>query len=297
MSFALILLLLLLLTFAAWLAERFVFRPRRRYEADAAVAVFDREAAPTLYAAGGQAAVDSERRALRERHERQPWWLEYTAGLFPVILLVFGLRSFIAEPFRIPSESMLPTLVVGDLILVNKFSYGVRLPVIHTRILDTGSPNRGEVMVFRYPSDPSVDYIKRVVGVPGDVVSYENQRLSINGTPVPLTPDGQFEDRRRLSLAPQYLEKLGAVEHRILTDLNKQTFIHPSAFPHSNQCKYHTRGLSCTVPAGHYFVMGDNRENSLDSRFWGFVPEENIVGRAFLIWMNFSDLSRIGRFQ
>src|SRR5690606_36325718 len=143
---------------------------------------------------------------LRERLERQPIWLEYTAGLFPVILIVFGLRSFVAEPFKIPSESMLPTLVVGDLILVNKFSYGVRLPVIHTKVLDTGLPARGDVMVFRYPSDPSIDYIKRVVGIPGDEVAYLDKRLFINGQAVPLEQAGQFEDRRRLTLTAQYAE-------------------------------------------------------------------------------------------
>src|SRR5690606_38862160 len=140
MNFARLLFLLLVLTFVAWVADRFVFRPRRLHEAETALAGFDRDAAPGLLASGGQQAVARERQALRERLERQPIWLEYTAGLFPVILIVFGLRSFVAEPFKIPSESMLPTLVVGDLILVNKFSYGVRLPVIHTKVLDTGLP-------------------------------------------------------------------------------------------------------------------------------------------------------------
>ena len=298
MNFALILFLLLLVTFAAWLAERAVFRPRRERAAVAELNVFDRDAAPTLRAAGGEQAVDSERKALRERIERQPLWLEYTAGLFPVILLVFALRSFVVEPFRIPSESMLPTLVVGDLILVNKFSYGVRLPVVHTKILDTGSPQRGDVMVFRYPSDTSVDYVKRVVGIAGDVVSYENKRLSINGVEVPMERAGEYEDRRRLALAPQYVEKLGDSGHKILTELDKPPFIQPmERFPYFDKCTYNNRGVTCAVPDGHYFVMGDNRENSLDSRFWGFVPDRNIVGRAFFVWMNFSDLSRIGKIQ
>jgi signal peptidase I len=298
MNFALLLFLLLVLTFVAWVADRFVFRPRRLHEAETALAGFDRDAAPGLLASGGQQAVARERQALRERLERQPIWLEYTAGLFPVILIVFGLRSFVAEPFKIPSESMLPTLVVGDLILVNKFSYGVRLPVIHTKVLDTGLPARGDVMVFRYPSDPSIDYIKRVVGIPGDEVAYLDKRLFINGQAVPLEQAGQFEDRRRLTLTAQYAERLGDTDHNILTELDKPPFIQPMArFPHYESCRYERRGVSCKVPDGHYFVMGDNRENSLDSRFWGFVPEANIVGKAFFIWMNFGDLSRIGSFK
>jgi signal peptidase I len=298
MNFALILFLLLVVTFAAWLADRFVFQRRRLRAAEAAVAAFERDAAPRLRASMGEPAVATERERLRATHERQPLWLEYTAGLFPVIAVVFLLRSFVAEPFKIPSESMLPTLYVGDLILVNKFSYGVRLPVVHTKVLDVGSPQRGDVMVFRFPQDPSVDYIKRVIGVPGDKISYENKRLAINGVEVPLSPAGEFEDRRRLAIYPQYSEKIGDIAHKVLTELDKPSDIQPVLrFPHFDQCHYHSRGVTCTVPAGHYFMMGDNRENSLDSRFWGFVPERNIVGKAFFIWMNFGDLSRIGRFQ
>ncbi|MFO1301436.1 MAG: signal peptidase I [Burkholderiaceae bacterium] len=298
MNFALILFLLLVVTFAAWLADRFVFQRRRLRAADAAVAAFERDAAPRLRASMGEPAVATERERLRATHERQPLWLEYTAGLFPVIAVVFLLRSFVAEPFKIPSESMLPTLFVGDLILVNKFSYGVRLPVVHTKVLDVGSPQRGDVMVFRFPQDPSVDYIKRVIGLPGDKISYENKRLAINGVEVPLAPAGEFEDRRRLAIYPQYSEKIGDIAHKVLTELDKPSDIQPVLrFPHFDQCHYHSRGVTCTVPAGHYFMMGDNRENSLDSRFWGFVPERNIVGKAFFIWMNFGDLSRIGRFQ
>ncbi len=298
MNFALILFLLLVVTFAAWLADRFVFQRRRLRTAEAAVAQFERDAAARLRASMGEAAVATERDRLRAAHEKQPLWLEYTAGLFPVIAVVFLLRSFVAEPFKIPSESMLPTLFVGDLILVNKFSYGVRLPVVHTKVLDVGSPARGDVMVFRFPQDPSVDYIKRVIGLPGDRISYENKRLSVNGVPVPLAPEGEFEDRRRLAIYPQYSEKIGDIAHKVLTELDKPSDIQPVLrFPHFDQCRYDSRGVTCTVPQGHYFVMGDNRENSLDSRFWGFVPDQNIVGRAFLIWMNFGDFSRIGRFQ
>ncbi len=298
MNFALILFLLLVVTFVAWLADRLVFRSRRLRAADAAVAEFDRVGAPALNHSAGAAAVEAEREALRANRTRQPLWLEYTAGLFPVILVVFVLRSFVAEPFKIPSESMLPTLVVGDLILVNKFTYGVRLPVIHTRVLAVNDPQRGDVMVFRFPQDPSVDYIKRVIGVPGDTVAYHNKRLTINGQLVELAPAGEFEDARKLTLYPQFSERIGDVAHKILTDLEKPSDIQPVfRFPHFDNCRYSAGGVTCTVPPGHYFMMGDNRENSLDSRFWGFVPEENIVGKAFFIWMNFSDLGRIGPFQ
>ncbi len=298
MNFALILFLLLVVTFVAWLADRLAFRPRRRRAAQAALAEFDRGPAGRIRASAGEAAVAAEREKLRAARERQPVWLEYTAGLFPVIAVVFLLRSFVAEPFKIPSESMLPTLFVGDLILVNKYSYGLRLPVIHTKVAELGAPRRGDVVVFRFPPDPSVDYIKRVVGLPGDKISYENNRLTINGNPVPLAADGDFEDRRRLAVYRQYSEKIGDIAHKVLTELDKPSDIQPvMRFPHFDQCRYVSRGVTCTVPPGHYFMMGDNRDNSLDSRFWGFVPEQNIVGRAFFIWMNFGDMSRIGRFQ
>jgi signal peptidase I len=264
MNFALILFLLLLATGVAWLLDRLWLAPAR-----------------------ARAGVT-----------RRPLWLEYTAGLFPVIAVVFLLRSFLVEPFKIPSGSMIPTLLVGDLILVNKFAYGVRLPVVHTKVLDVGDPQRGDVMVFRFPKDTSVDYIKRVVGLPGDTVTYENNRLSVNGAPVPLREVGEFFDSERLVYYRRYSEKLGTVEHNLLTELEKPSFITGvDKFPYRDHCTYGRSGLTCRVPEGHFFVMGDNRENSLDSRFWGFVPERNIVGKAFFIWMNFGDLGRIGRFH
>jgi signal peptidase I len=264
MNFALILFVLFVLTGVAWLIDKAVLAPARR----------------------------------RAGQMQRPAWLEYTAGLFPVIALVFVLRSFLFEPFKIPSGSMVPTLLIGDLILVNKFSYGVRLPVIHTKVMDVGVPQRGDVMVFRFPKDPSVDYIKRVVALPGDTITYESSRISINGTPVPMRSAPEFFDTERLTYYRQYLEKLGDIDHKILTDMSKSNFISGvDAFPFRDRCQYGSTGLTCTVPEGHYFVMGDNRENSLDSRFWGFVPEGNIVGKAFFIWMNFSDFSRIGRFH
>jgi signal peptidase I len=296
MNFALILFFVLLLTFAGWLVDRLYFAPRRREASRQAMAVFDAQAA---HRDGGETgAIAAERDALRARIERQPWWLEYTAGLFPVIAVVFGLRSFVAEPFKIPSESMLPTLFVGDLILVNKYTYGIRLPVLNTKVLDVGSPERGDVMVFRFPSDPSIDYIKRVVGLPGDRIAYRDNRLSVNGKPVPLVEESKFEDRRRLLLYPQFSETLGQQPHRILTDTTRPSPISPTErFPLLDRCRYQDGGVECTVPQGHYYVLGDNRENSLDSRYWGFVPERNIVGKAFFIWMNFSDFSRIGSFR
>jgi signal peptidase I len=165
-------------------------------------------------------------------------------------------------------------------------------------VIDVGSPKRGDVMVFRFPADPSVDYIKRVVGLPGDKVSYEHKRLKINDVEVTTAQAGEFYDSERLSYARQFAEKLGDVDHRLLTDFDKSSFISPIGdFPFRDQCEYTSAGVRCTVPAGHFFMMGDNRDNSLDSRFWGFVPEKNIVGRAFFVWMNFSDWGRIGPFK
>ena len=228
----------------------------------------------------------------------QPWWLDWTAGLFPVILAVFLLRSFLFEPFKIPSGSMIPTLLVGDLILVNKYHYGIRLPVINKKIIPLNEPQRGDVVVFRYPVDPRVDYIKRVVGVPGDEVAYINKRLTINGQPVPVQPLPDFYDEDSRRYAQHFSEKLGNVEHQILNDKDRPAFIPGSHdFPYSDQCSYTAEGVTCKVPAGHYFMMGDNRDNSQDSRYWGFVPDENIVGRAFFVWMNFGNLGRIGAFH
>ncbi|HET7774867.1 MAG TPA: signal peptidase I [Azospira sp.] len=229
---------------------------------------------------------------------KDPWWVEYGAGFFPVILVVFGLRSFVVEPFKIPSGSMIPTLLVGDFILVNKYTYGIRLPVINKKVIELNQPQRGEVMVFRFPEDPSLDYIKRVVGVPGDKVAYQNKRLTINGQPLDIQPQDDFLHSERLYYSKQYTETLGTTTHRFLNDGDAPAFIHDaSQFPGRENCLYNNAGVICTVPPGHYFVMGDNRDNSRDSRAWGFVPDENIVGKAFFIWFNFNDLSRIGRFK
>ncbi len=237
-------------------------------------------------------------RKLRTKDAKEPLWVEWGASFFPVILLVFVLRSFLVEPFKIPSGSMIPTLQVGDFILVNKFTYGIRLPVINKKIIDMNSPQRGDVMVFRYPEDPSLDYIKRVVGLPGDKVAYQDKRLTINGEPVEVKKVGDYLHPERVYYSQQYVEKLGEVEHRFLNDSDMPAYI-PDAvrFPFRENCIYNHSGVICTVPPGHYFMVGDNRDNSRDSRFWGFVPEENIVGKAFFIWLNFSDPSRIGSFK
>ena len=228
----------------------------------------------------------------------QPWWLDWTAGLFPVILAVFFLRSFLFEPFKIPSGSMIPTLLIGDLILVNKFTYGIRLPVVNVKLTDGTSPQRGDVMVFRYPPKPSLDYIKRVVGLPGDEVAYLNKTLTINGQAISKTPLPDFFDEDSTRYNKQFSEVLGTRTHNLLNDEERPAFIPGTDdFPFKQNCRYSAEGVVCKVPPGHYFMMGDNRDNSLDSRYWGFVPDRNIVGRAFFVWMNFGNLKRIGSFE
>ncbi len=297
-NFTLLLFILLLVTGVFWLAEKFRFSRQRIATANAATAALRarREAFQKQGIATDASLSDEQILATRERLLRQPWWLEWTAGLFPVIAFVFLLRSFVAEPFKIPSGSMEPTLVPGDLILVNKFIYGLRLPLVHDRMTPGESPQRGNVIVFRLPKDPAIDYIKRIVGTPGDTVSYENKRLVINGVPVAEKADGEWFDPRSMVYYQQYLEMLGKTQHRILINPQAPTYVigGPDNFPHRDNCHYNADGFSCKVPPGMYFVMGDNRDNSLDSRYWGFVPERNIVGKAFFVWMNFGGLKNIG---
>ncbi|WP_234196074.1 signal peptidase I [Pseudacidovorax sp. NFM-22] len=298
-NFALLLFLATVVTGLYWLAERLVFLPRRRQAAQAFEAT-QAQRREELARQGIDRLDTDDGGKTRERLLAQPWWLDWTAGLFPVILVVFLLRSFVAEPFKIPSGSMMPTLLTGDLILVNKFTYGLRLPVLGTKLTEGTPLARGDVVVFRYPPQPSMDYIKRVVGVPGDEVSYQNKRLTINGQPVSKDPLPDYFDEDTMRYSKQYSEKLGAVEHRILNDDSRRAGLSDAeimAFPNRENCRYSVEGFVCKVPAGHYFMMGDNRDNSLDSRYWGFVPDQNVVGRAFFVWMNFGNLKRIGPFH
>jgi len=221
--------------------------------------------------------VDRFRRRRRAADARVSWWFDLGRSLFPVILIVLIIRSFVIEPFRIPSGSMLPTLAVGDFILVNKFGYGLRLPVAHELIVPVGDPERGDVAVFRYPEDPAQDYIKRIVGVPGDRITYVDKRLIINGQPLPVEPLGAWRGDDAFS---RRRERLGGDWHDML--------VHRS--PDSRQ-------LSLTVPEGEYFVMGDNRDRSSDSRFWGTVPRDHLVGEAFFVWLSWNggpNWSRMG---
>jgi signal peptidase I len=295
-NFALLLFLGTVVTGLYWLAERVYFLPRRRE----AAAALEAQAASRRaeLASKGITQVDGDVTEARHRILMQPWWLDWTAGLFPVILAVFVLRSFLFEPFKIPSGSMIPTLLVGDLILVNKFTYGLRLPVLNTKITEGTPPKRGDVMVFRFPPRPSQDYIKRVVGVPGDEVAYLNKRLTINGELVSKVPVADYFDEDTMQYFKQYEEVLGGKRHRILNDERRPAFVEgASSFPFRDNCRYSVEGVVCKVPPGYYFMMGDNRDNSLDSRYWGFVPDENIVGKAFFIWMNFGSFRRIGSFE
>jgi signal peptidase I len=235
---------------------------------DALVWAPKRKRAAAALGAGGEAVETGKIEATL----KEPTLVEYAKSFFPVILAVLLLRSFLIEPFRIPSGSMMPTLLVGDFILVNKYKYGIRLPVLNKKVYELGEPERGDVVVFRFPKDPSVDYIKRVVGVPGDHIVYRDKTLLVNGEKIAQIPQGTYigmGSGLSMSGADLRREDLTGVKHDIL--------VVPKI-----------RGVSSdvVVPEGYYFVMGDNRDNSNDSRYWGFVPEGNLVGKAFMIWMN-----------
>ncbi|MES2073614.1 MAG: signal peptidase I [Pseudomonadota bacterium] len=295
-NFALILFVLTLITGVIWFLDTFYLSKQRRQAADRALADFDARNAKLT--AEGIRLQQGGRVELEANLLRQPVWIEYSGSFFPVIALVFFLRSFLWEPFKIPSSSMLPTLFVGDLILVNKYTYGIRLPVLNKKVIEISNPQRGDVMVFKYPRNPSLDYIKRVVGVPGDKIVYKNKRLTVNGKEVSYEPLPDFLDDERLSYSQQFKENLTGVRHRILNTETAPTFVKdPYDFAHRELCSYNSEGFACTVPEANYFMMGDNRDNSEDSRYWGFVPDQNIVGKAFFIWMNLGDLKRIGSFQ
>ena len=304
-SFPAILLALTIVTGIMWVLDRYRFAPKRAAAALQAEQQFDANG----YELNGQDA-SAARSKLRESNLKMPWWLEYTAGFFTVIFAVFMLRSFVAEPFRIPSASMMPTLQSGDLILVNKFTWGLRMPVFNAKLLDVSLPDRGDVIVFRFPPNEAQDYIKRVVALPGDTLEYSNKILSINGKvldtkalPDVLDETGEASGQK-MTYVKQITESLPRVNGQAATH---SIFITPdrssqlsgaSMHSHAEACTYIPSGIKCTVPAGHYFAMGDNRDNSLDSRYWGFVPEKNIVGKAFFIWMNLDGkFKRIGAFE
>ncbi|MDH3377824.1 MAG: signal peptidase I [Gammaproteobacteria bacterium] len=260
MDFSLILFIALCVTGAIWLWDITFFAAKRRRSASL---VGDEQIVTEPPGAG----------VVKEQPYREPLLVEYSKAFFPVILLVFLLRSFVVEPFRIPSGSMLPSLQIDDYILVNKFSLGVRLPILHRKIIDIDTPSRGDVMVFRYPKKPALNYIKRVVGLPGDTVMYNDKILTINGKKIIQYPDGEYllgQVGQRRTVTSRRLEQLDDVRHDILVDSTR-----PDLRTHEYR-----------VPEGHYFVMGDNRDYSSDSRIWGFVPESHIVGKAFFIWFS-----------
>jgi len=227
--------------------------------------------------------------------DKLPTTVEYARSFFPIFLIVLLLRAFLVEPFRIPSGSMMPTLLVGDFILVNKFTYGIRLPVTKTKLIELGTPERGDIVVFRWPVNPRLDYIKRVAALPGDRVAYRNKTLVINGKPVPIAPVGQYQPEgsgMRALGSIEGRESLGEMEHSVL--------INPLAPDLSPSCGF-LANREVSVPEGHFLMVGDNRDDSNDGRCWGFVPEENLVGKAFFIWMSwdwqrsgFLAFSRIG---
>jgi len=263
-DFAFFLLAGTLLTGVIWLFDSLVLAPRRKMNRD-----------PHEYS--GEAINTGKTKVSKE-----PVIVEYAKSFFPVLLIVFLLRGFIVEPFRIPSGSMIPSLFIGDFILVNKFSYGVKMPVLNQKLVDVALPERGDVAVFKYPRDPSIDYIKRVVGLPGDHIAYYNKVLYVNGKKVETRRLGEYSGPGEHNPAHEYIEDLQGVEHNIL--------IIPGRV-----------GLDAEyiVPEGHYFMMGDNRDNSNDSRYWGVVPEKYLVGKAFMIWMHWDSgikFERIGKF-
>lgn len=301
-KFALILFVLMVITGIIWCLDVFIFAKQRRRAADAALAEYDART-NKLTADGIKVDSNGKRAEIEAACLRQPTWIEYSGSFFPIIAMVFVLRSFLWEPFKIPSSSMVPTLLVGDFILVNKYAYGIRLPIINKKVIDIGNPQRGDVMVFKYPKDMSQDYIKRVIGVPGDTISYENKRLTVNGKPVAYTPMDDYLDDQHPVYHKQFTENLAGegktVPHQILNTNGKQVFDLGAVenFPHREACDYSYDKFTCIVPEGNYFMMGDNRDNSADSRYWGFVPDKNIVGKAIVVWMNFGNPKRIGGIQ
>jgi len=247
-------------------------------------------------------AIDSYR--VVRRHSGKfvtPWysrWYGLVGALMGLVFLMICVRAFLVEPFKIPSGAMIPTLLVGDFILVNKFTYGIRLPFVHTKVLAMNDPKRGDVMVFRYPMDPSLEHIKRVVGLPGDEVSYRYKKLTLNGVPVSVErgSDYQYKDGNLMFSAWQFTETLGEHVHSILIEPDESPVRLAAVreFPYRTNCEYSETSFTCQVPDDHYFVMGDNRDSSSDSRYWGFVPSDHIVGKAFMILGNEEMPERLG---
>jgi len=256
LDFSLVLVIATLVTGGIWALDALLLRPRR---VDGSVA--------------------------SEQASQEPVVVEYARSFFPIILLVLLVRSFLFEPFRIPSSSMMPTLLVGDFIFVKKYAYGLRLPVVNTKVMSVGDPHRGDVVVFRLPADPATNYIKRLIGLPGDVITYRGKQVFVNGVPVPIELNGSYLGKSGAAAPRLGLETIDGVEHEIL--------IQPGRYGREGEFR---------VPEGHFFMMGDNRDNSRDSRYEGvgFVPEENLVGKAVAIWMNWDwsssslDWKRIG---
>ena len=225
------------------------------------------------------------------------FWRSVRTPILVVLVVGLSLLLFVIQPYRAPSSSMSPTLRVGDRILVNKYHYGIRLPLLNKKIIQINDPQRGDVMVFRFPPNPRIDYVKRVIGLPGDEISYRGQQLYINGEKVEAQHLPDFYDEETLKYYQQFSEKLGTVNHHILVDPRRQLMLPQNgSFPYRDNCRYSAEGVTCKVPEGHYFMMGDNRDNSQDSRYWGFVPDENIVGKVFFRW-DFGDPKRVGSFQ
>jgi signal peptidase I len=270
----LVLVIGVLLTGAIWLFDRLFVASARQQRAQAA---------------NGPNRPTPNMSDARMASYKEPWYVEYSKSFLPVLLVVLVLRSFVAEPFRIPSGSMMPTLLVGDFILVNKFAYGLRLPVLHLKILKLGEPQRGDVAVFRFPRNPSDDYIKRIVGLPGDHIAYYDKVLYVNGQPMKQVPLGNY-----IGIGSGVVMSGAQIKEEVLDHVTHDILIKRDRMNMSG------RYIDQIVPPGHYFVLGDNRDNSNDSRFWGFVPEGNLVGKAFMIWLNWDikggvfDYKRIG---
>lgn len=265
-DFEILLAVAFLVTTTVWVYDRVYYRPKRL----------------ALLSDLSDEAIAAMPQAAKERLADTPKWVTEIKSYFFIVCVIFGFRSFVVEPFQIPSGSMLPTLEVGDFILVNKFEYGVRLPVFNTMLIPTTEPKHGDVVVFKYPQNPQQNYIKRLIGLPGDVVSYHNKRLVINGKMVEETFLAELPASKKSRGIPviQYEEKLFDVEHQIYKGLQNTPL----------------EG-DWVVPEGHYFVMGDNRDNSADSRVWGFVPDKYMKGQAFYIWMHWDEFFSLPSFR